>query len=61
VLGSGPRTPGHVVPDNLPGTMDPGSATVEVNGAGTLDGSVPWDAITNGVGVDGSLDGGVQR
>ena len=61
VLGSGPRTPGNIVPDNLPGTMDPRNATVGVNGTGTLDGSVRSDAITNDIDVNGSLDGGVQR
>ena len=41
ILGSGRATPGNIVPDNLPGTMDPKNATVGINGTGTLDGSVP--------------------
>lgn len=61
VLGSGPRAPGNVVPDNLPGTMDPRNATVGVNGTGTLDGGVRSDEITNDGGVNGSLGGGGQR
>jgi len=43
VLGAGPRPPGYVVPDNLPGTMDPRNATVGVNGTGRLDGALPMD------------------
>ena len=58
VLGSGPRMPGNIVPDNLPGTMGGQSnATVGINGTGTLDGSVP----STDVGVDRGLGVGVQR
>jgi hypothetical protein len=58
VLGSGPRTPGNIVPDNLPGTIGGQSnATVGINGTGTLDGSVP----STDVGADRGLGSGVQR
>ncbi len=58
MLGSGSRTLGNVVPDNLPGTMaNPSNATVGINGTGTLDGSVPSGSVSSDVGVNS----GVQR
>jgi hypothetical protein len=64
VLGSGRRMQGDVVPDNLPGTMDPGNATVGIDGTGmgidgtgALDGSVPRDDAD----VVRELREGVQR